>query len=190
MRWLLALMLVLCAVGVCGVEYSFQEFANSTTVNGTWNGDGSNTIDGNYSSSDYSALGGFIYQNYTLPDGFINATWRIKSVAFDGNVSIPSICNVSGQIRTQIRSKGDHAGARLMFYCYNSTAWQEVRRDGGIGEQVIFEDGIYWAYEPVVPLPTPTPPTTQTKLGLFFGALMTIGIGVIIGRSIYENKRV
>jgi len=203
MRWLLALMLVLCinVVNADILPFNTPDSHTATIVSGTWNGgDYTVAFDSNYTSftsADTTSAQGRIYLNYTnssLVNDSDNVYWYVKDGKGTENLTIPSACldNNDTILQLQLASfvGGDNSKS-ANWLCHNGTAFIIIRNTNAhltLDYNRLYDNTIYFNYTAPISPPTPEP-LPQTQLGLFFGALMTIGIGVIIGRSIYENKR-
>lgn len=142
--------------GIC-----YQEFANQTTecggldtgnyfTEGGWNTDASLTYDGSYSTSDFATgTDGYIYTNYSKPDGALNTSyWTVKvgtGVGETSNISLTLTqdCFDQNPIALRVRSLLSISQSN-QEYCWDGSTWESLRSATGSGQAIVYEEAMYW----------------------------------------------
>jgi hypothetical protein len=201
-------------------EYCYQEQANQSQGCGTYDtgtyysaGDTcyyTNNVydifDGNWTAGVYCAGLGFHYVNYTVPaNASEQSLWQIAGDDYYIlNVSIPSDCWNSSQLRFRIDTRADFSP---LWNCWNETLsdWSEVYTNASTTSSWAFEEGMWWfegttttstttTITPTTTTVTPTTTTIETTIANIDGyttslvVLFVIGMLGVLALGVFKKK--
>ena len=111
-----------------------------------WHSGGAPTIDGNWSTYDYTTSGACNAQemvNYTKPSSALGSSlWQVKDGNTIANITIPANCWNADPHILALRGVSDSYAHAVFWRCWDGSIWQILRLSAGSIN--VYEEGMWW----------------------------------------------
>jgi len=130
---------------------TYQSDANDTSSIGNWAAflPFANVIDGNWAGTPggtFPPNTAYGYMNYTKIANAYAVEWEVKDNCDRVNLSIPHECFSAKEDTVSFKIFSDGANGDAYWYCWNGTAWYDVRSSCK-SSQVFWEEAVHWKTE-------------------------------------------